>query len=130
MDKLTLYFDRNVGKRFPYALSKLDPPAEIRWHQGERFPQEMADDVWLERVLKQNWVVLSQDLKFHLIDTERLAIEQHRGRCFYLPGAQDGRWKTFCAFTKAHEKILELSVSTPAPFIFDFSSSGRYKRLL
>lgn len=130
MDKLTLYFDRNVGRRLPSALSKLRPPADIRWHQGERFKQDMPDDVWLEIVANRNWIVLTQDLKFHVLEAERQAINQHSVRCFYLPGANDGMWQTLCTLTRIHRKILELSVSTPAPFIFAFSVSGRYKRIL
>lgn len=130
MDSLTLYFDRNVGKRLPHALSKLRPPAEIRWHQGERLPHAMDDDVWLEIVAKRNWVVLTQDLHFHLNASEHLAIKQHGVRCFYLPGATDGMWQTLCVFIRIHKKILELSELTPAPFIFAFSKSGRYKRIL
>lgn len=130
MDKLTLYFDRNVGKRLPSALSKLRAPAEIRWHQKEGFAADLPDDVWLETVAKRNWVVLTQDYDLHIEENERLAILQHSARCFYLPGAQDGMWKTLCTFTRIHGKILELSMSTPAPFIFAFSASGRYKRVL
>jgi PIN like domain len=130
MDKLTLYFDRNVGKRLPSALSKLRPPAEIRWHQGEGLAHDLPDDVWLERVAKRNWVVLTQDMRFHVNESEHQAVRQHAVRCFYLPGAQDGMWQTLCTFTRIHKKILELSVSTPAPFIFAFSASGRYKRIL
>ena len=130
MDKLTLYFDRNVGKRLPSALSKLRPPADIRWHQGEGFAQNLPDDVRLEAVARRNWIVLTQDLKLHVLESERQAIMQHSARCFYLPGANDGLWQTLCTVTRIHKKILQLSLSTPAPLIFAFSANGRHKRVL
>ncbi len=130
MDKLTFYFDRNVGKRLPYALAKLNPPIDIRWQQGEAYAQDMPDDVWLELVATKNWIVLSQDKKFHRIDAEIEAIKQHGAKCFYIPGANSPMWDTACSFVRLHKQMIELAKVTPAPFIISFSVNGRWKRLL
>ncbi|TNF20892.1 MAG: hypothetical protein EP318_09215 [Rhodobacteraceae bacterium] len=124
MDKLTLYFDRNFGKRLPNALAKLRAPAEIRWHQGQGFPQNMPDDEWMEIVGEKDWVVLTQDIKFHLINHEIEAVRQHGIRCFYFPDGNSGMWKTLCTFIKCHNKILELSHETQPPFIFRVHGNG------
>lgn len=127
MDELTFYFDRNFGKRLPNALCKLKPPVAIRWHQGERFAQNMADDEWMEKVGARNWIVLTQDLKFHLIEHEIEALKQHNIRCFYFPDAQVGMWKTLGVFMKSHERIIQLAHSHKAPFIFKVQSNGAVK---
>lgn len=130
MDALTLYFDRNFGKRLPNALYKLRPPVKIRWHQGERFAQDMADDEWMEKVGAQNWIVLTQDLKLHLIEHEIQALKQHNIRCFYFPDAQIGMWKTLGIFMRTHERIIALAQSHEAPFIFKVQNNGSIKPVL
>lgn len=130
MDKLTLYFDRNFGKRIPYALSRMNPPMEIRWHDGERFPQNMPDDQWLEIAGKNNWIVLTQDLKFHLIDHEIAAVRQHQVGCFYFPSSNYGIWKTTCAFIRFHQRVLALASEVPRPFIFEFKGTGKLVTVL
>lgn len=127
MDELTLYFDRNFGKRLPNALSKLRPPVGIKWHQGQGFRQDMPDDEWMEIVGEKDWIVLTQDLKFHLIEHEIEAVKQHGIRCFYFPDANVGMWKTLCTFLKAHKRITELASTTPAPFIYRVQLNGAIK---
>lgn len=130
MDQLVFYFDRNFGKRLPNALSKLRPPVQIRWHQGERFRGDMPDDEWLEIVGKKNWIVLTQDVKFHLIEHEIAAVKQHSVKCFYFPGANDGMWSTLCSFTRFHGKMMGLANTTNAPFIFQVKGNGQIKQVL
>ncbi len=130
MAPLVLYFDRNFGKRIPGALSKLRPPFEVRWHQGEGFPQNMPDDEWLEVVSKKNWIVFTQDIKFHIIEHEAEAIKQHAARCIYFPGANDGMWKKLCLFFRYHEKVMRAVEGEAPPYIFELSGSGRLEKRL
>lgn len=130
MDKLTFCFDRNVGKRLPNALSKLRAPVEIRWHQGEGFKQDLEDDAWLTTVGQRNWIVVSQDRKFHVIDAELEAIKQHSVKCFYFPDASEGMWNTLCLFTRHHKQMISICRSHDAPFIFSLGRTGKPKRIL
>lgn len=129
MDQLVFYFDRNFGKRLPGALSKLRPPIEIRWHQGEGFRGDMPDDEWLEIVGQKGWVVLTQDQKFHLIDHEIEAIKHHSVKCFYFPGANDGMWKTLCAFIRFHAKMINSANRCEASFIQEVKANGQIKTI-
>lgn len=130
MDKLTFYFDRNIGKRLPNALSKLRPPIDVRWHQGEGFKDDLADDVWLEMVGRKDWIVITQDYQFHVVDAEVEAVRQHSVKCFYLPGASDGMWNSLCLFVRLHKQMISLCHSNAAPFIFSFSKTGKPRRIL
>lgn len=125
MDQLTFFFDRNFGTRLPKAFRRMNPPMEIRWHQDEGFRQSSPDDEWLGQV-KPDWIILSQDRKWHRVETERAAIKQHNLRCFYIPGASETRWYSLCIFARIHEKLMELSRDAPAPFIFDASRNGKF----
>lgn len=129
MDKLTFYFDRNIGKRLPEALCHLRAPFEVTWHNQQGFRHDMPDDEWMEIVGKKNWVVVSQDYKFHLEEFENFAVKQHMIRCFYLPDTGAKVWNTFCAFVRAHEKLMALCKIEPAPFIFDLKSTGRLMKV-
>ena len=129
MDTLTLYFDRNFGKRIPYALSRMRPPVEIRWHDGERFPPDMPDDEWLSIAGAKNWIVLTQDLKFHLIEHEIEAVKQHAVGCFYFPSSNYGLWETLCAFLRFHSRVIEKASEHPGPYIYEFKGTGKLETI-
>jgi len=73
----TLYFDRNVGKSIPEALWLLGihtvhhntKRSAVGLRESEKqktlFAQNEKDDVWLEFVGKKDWLVFTQDRKFH-----------------------------------------------------------------
>jgi hypothetical protein len=107
----------------------MNPPVEIRWHQGERFAQSMPDDEWLAIVGAKNWVVLSQDRKFHVRENEARAIKQHAIRCFYLPCASDDRWISLCHFVKRHAKLQEFAECKAPPFIYELKNNGQLYRV-
>lgn len=125
MGKLTFYFDRNLGKRMPEALIHLKAPFDVRWHKGEKFADDMPDDEWMAIVGAKGWIVLSQDFKFHKPEFEYEAVKQHSIKCFYLPDATARTWKTLCALTRSHERMMQRCLSTPAPFIFRLNANGR-----
>ena len=97
----------------------------IRWHQEQLFAKDMPDDEWMEIVGPRGWVVLSQDRKFHVRENELLAVKQHNIRCFYLPCASDDRWVSLCHIVRRHEKMMELAVTIPPPFIYELKGNGR-----
>ncbi|TPM35618.1 hypothetical protein FJ967_19635 [Mesorhizobium sp. B2-3-4] len=73
----------------------------IRWHQEMGFAHDMPDDEWMEPVGAAQWVVLSQDRKWHEIEVEAQAVRQHGLRCFICPALIDGKhWQALCSATK------------------------------
>ena len=129
MGQLTFYFDRNVGTRLPAALNGLRPPFRVAWHQNQGFAADLPDDEWMHIVGPRQWVVVSQDRKFHKMENELAAVRQHSLRCFYLPCASDGTWATLCNIIRAHERMMEIARSQPAPFIYDLRRNGRLYRV-
>jgi hypothetical protein len=104
----------------------MQPPVTVKWHQGQSFPQSMPDDEWLSIVGPRNWVVLSQDRKWHTIEAEAAAIKQHKIRCFYMPCASEHRWVSMCSFVRRYEKMMDLATNEPAPFIYELKTNGRF----
>jgi hypothetical protein len=111
--------------KLPQALLHLDPPFGVRWHQKEGFPGNMPDDDWLAVVGPKGWIVVGQDWKFHVRESELLAIKQHSVKCFYLPASGSTKWESFCRMIRSHSQMLEKAANEPAPFIYDLKASGR-----
>ncbi len=125
MGELTFYFDRNFGKRFPYALHSLRAPVGIEWHNRQRFKDSMPDDEWLAIVGDRDWIVFSHDRKFHTEATETAAIIQHKVGCFYLPAASGSPWRKAKAFFRKFDRIKALAETSPKPFIYDVKENGQ-----
>jgi hypothetical protein len=143
VEKLVFYFDRNVGRRLPEAfkLLKLQNVWNVVHHHTRRgdvgmredspkqplFEDFASDDAWLEFVGKQGWIVFTQDRKFHTdgYEVEMSAIKQFNVGCFYLWGAEANAEKKALSFLKALAEIREAIKTTPKPFIYDISKSGK-----
>jgi hypothetical protein len=105
------------------------PPFLVKWHQDEGFAQGMEDDQWMAIVGPRKWVVFSQDRKFHLLPNEILAVKQHSIRCFYMPMANEDRWKSLCHIAWRWEKMQELARNESDPFIFEMKSNRQFYRI-
>jgi len=127
VDKLTFYFDRNFGKRFPEALWRADPPFHIEFHHSprNRFPPETPDDEWLSLVGSKGWFAFSHDRKWHEEQPALLAIKQYKIGCFYLWGAESPTWDKMCFFVKHQSSIVDAARGTPRPFVFNVNKAGR-----
>ena len=129
MGKLTFFFDRTFGTRLPSVLRSMDPPMHIRWHQDQGFALQMPDDEWMNVVGPAQWVVVSQDRKWHTVEAEAAAIKQHGLRCFYFPCASESRWVSLEHFMRRHERMQHLSRTIAAPFIFHLKNNGQFYRV-
>ena len=130
---MTFYFDRNFGKRFPEAVRTARPPFAVEFHNDPRckfrFRDATPDDEWLSTVAAEGWVVFSHDRKFHTLLPEIAAIKQYSAGCFYLPGANSRTWDKMQYFMRWFDGIKTRVDTTAKPFIFDLSTSGRFKRI-
>jgi hypothetical protein len=130
VESLILYFDRCIGKKVPEALSRLTCPFQVRWHQGEKFPQDLDDDIWLQTVGAQNWIVISHDAKWHNETAAAEAIRQHSIKCFYLYGSTSLMFFKLKSLTHNWEKISHKIKSEKGPFIYRVSVHNRLSKVL
>jgi hypothetical protein len=141
---LTLYFDRNVGRKVPEALQLLGLKNVIHHHtprthlglkpiKGQKglFADNETDDSWLKFVGEKGWIVLTQDSKFHKkgFENELSAIKQFNVGCFYIWGAEAPRWDKMIALCKAYENIVDASNVTAKPFIYSCSKGGSLSQI-
>ena len=143
MAKPRLYFDRNVGRCVPEALRLLG--LDVIHHNTPRsflglknlgkqrtlFADKERDDVWLEYVGTQGWIVFTQDRKFHKegFENEMSAIKQFNVGCFYIWGAEATRWEKMKALCRGLDAMLVAASLTTKPFIFDVNRHGKLKSI-
>jgi hypothetical protein len=127
VDAIVFFFDRTFGTKLPRALHSLKCPFLVKWHQDEGFRDNTPDDEWMNVVGPRKWICLSQDRKWHLNQSELLAVKQHSMKCFYLPNAD--RWVTLCQLASRHQKIMELSRTHAGPFVFDMKGNRQFYRI-
>ena len=139
-NSLGIYFDRNIGTSIPEALRQLGltyvyhhhiSPAKCGErprpeHKGALFAPDEKDDVILRFCGARNWVVVSQDYKYHLLDNERDAIKDASVGVFYVWGASATKWETFRLLSQVFPRLLVLARDTPKPFIYRIASNGRF----
>ena len=126
---MILFFDRNIGKGIPEALRLLELPVKIEAHH-DHFDQAEKDDVWLSVVGRQGWIVISQDYKFHEIQSELEAFRQHEVGCFYVWGAEAAKWDTMRTFAKAYDKIVQEAARAIRPFAFKVEKRGNLNEII
>lgn len=107
----------------------MQPPFKVKWHQEQGFAQDLDDDKWMAIVGPAKWVVFSQDRKFHLLPNEILAVKQHSIRCFYMPMANEDRWKSLCHIAWRWEKMQEIARNEAAPFIYEMRGNRQFYKV-
>jgi hypothetical protein len=127
---ITFYFDRCFGKRFPKAIEYVRPPFDVQYHDKLRFPQEMEDDKWLEKVGMEGWIVLSHDAKWHNEAAAAMAIKQFNIGCFYLHGASEQTWYKLRLFTINFRRIETICQNEVRPFIYKVTGSNRFHKII
>ena len=121
---MILFFDRDVGIRFPKALLELRFPTPVEYHQ-KYFEIDAKDDAWMPSVGNRGWILVGHDSKHHLEPVELSALKQYRMGCFYLWGSKAKRWEKMLCFLRAYQAILKADESTPRPYIYRVSQTGR-----
>ena len=123
---MILFFDRSVGVGIPQILQdrRLRFPVQVEYHEAH-FPIDEPDDQWLPIVGNWGWTFMGHDSSYHVKPAELSAIKQYSVGCFYLWDAESPRWEKLRCFARAYDDILEKETTTPKPFIYRISRTGR-----
>lgn len=112
---MTLFCDRNIGKRIPEALGRLG--LCVVWHD-DIFPQDTPDDALLERVGREGWLFVTRDMRFLTVTSQRRALIDHQVACFVLHKAASlRRWDTVRIIALHWDHIVSASGEEPRPFL-------------
>jgi hypothetical protein len=112
---VTLFCDRNLGRRVPDALKLLGLPVE---KHDDHFPQDEKDETLLRELGKRQWVMVTGDEKLTRNQSALTALSDHRARCFVLAGAgHRPRWYAVRIIARNWDRIEELVADEPPPFL-------------
>lgn len=102
----------------------------MRFHDGEGFRHDMADDEWLNIVGPKGWIVCSHDAKWQNESAARKAIEQHKIGCFYLWGASSIGFFKMKSLAHNYDKIAKICATEKRPFIYRVTAGNRLRKVL
>jgi hypothetical protein len=127
-EDLTFFVDRCLGRRLCQALRAAGFNAE---HKDDHFEDSTEDAVWMLEVGERRWVVLTRDTRIRFRPHERETIIKANLRFFSLQTkrGKDGRrgitGEEMAEIILANmEKVVEMALATPAPFIAGIYRSG------
>jgi len=113
---VTLFCDRNLGRKVPDALKLLGLPVE---KHDDHFPQDEKDETLLRELGKRQWVMVTDDEKLTRNQSALTALSDHRARCFVLAGAgHRPRWYAVRIIARNWDRIEELVANQAAPFLY------------
>lgn len=105
-------------------------PFEVRSHDEEGFPANMADDAWLNIVGEKKWIVCSHDTKWQHESAAMKAIQQHKIGCFYLYGAGSIGFFKLKSLAHNYDKMIAVCRDVKPPFIYRVTAGNRLKKVL
>ena len=123
---MTLFFDRNVGRKFPQALRLLG--LDVVWHD-ERFGPTTSDEDWLLEAGRNDWVVITHDSNFVNNEAERRAVIDAQVRCLVMSGGSARLWDKARAIATSWGRIGQIIATEHPPYIWRRRPSGRWVRL-
>ena len=93
----------------------------------DHFPKDEEDRVWLAKVGKLHWVVLTKDKRIRYRPLEKEALMTSEARVFILVAGNLRGTEIAEAFRQAMPRIYSLLHSQPSRFIASVTQSGAVK---
>jgi predicted nuclease of predicted toxin-antitoxin system len=114
--------DRSLGRKLAAALTEAGFPAVTH---DSIFPDDATPDtIWLARVGKEEWLVITKDKLIRKRPLEREALIEARVRAFVFSGGNMSGVEMAEVIIGCANKLLRIAASTPAPFVARITGSG------
>lgn len=102
--------------------------ADVR-HAGDAFPFGTADVLWLTEAGKKRWIVLTRDQRIRQRRLERESLMGARVAAFAFTGGQATALETAQAIVPLLQKMANMAISEPKPFLYTFGASGHLSKI-
>ncbi len=103
-----------------------DAGAKIEVH-SDHFSGSTTDEVWLEKVGREGWVVLTSDKNISRRKIELLAVVSAKVKVFIVTSEGLTGMGMATLFVSALEKMKRMAKNTPGPFIARVYKDGSVK---
>ena len=122
-DPFTIFLDENHcnNKAILALLDEVGVPVE---RHLQHFPPGTRDEVWLQVVGKNGWVLLTTDKRIRYRAAEKMAVEMHSVRMFYFSKNMMSGAEMAAALRKALPRIRRLYELQLPPFCAAITRSG------
>lgn len=104
-------------------------PVQMLKHAGGAIPFGATDDIWLNECGKNGWIVLTRDKHIRRRRLEREALKASGVAAFALTSGAATAAETANTIERLLQKLVNMSVSEPKPFLFTFGLSGRLTKV-
>ena len=95
-------------------------------HLTELVSEDAEDEVWLPRVGKEEYILITRDLNIRRRPRELSALREHKVGAFFLGGKNQDRWQIIQQVVRNWIRIKELAEHTRKPFAFRVPPSGTH----
>ncbi len=123
LDDFILYLDENLDNCKPILEALLTSQVQHHRHR-DHFPRGTPDEVWLQFVAEQSWVVLTKDKRNRYNEIERAAMRRYRVREFYFGSGNFTGAEMAQALTMAIPQMRALVREYSPPMVGSIARSG------
>src|SRR6266849_4192619 len=122
-EEFVLYLDENLcnAKAILSVLSRLGVKHE---RHLSHFPHGTPDEVWLPKVGKEKWALLTADKRIRYNLLEKKALAEHNVMEFVFASGNMSGEEMAAALELALAKIVRLTVRQDPPFVAAITRSG------
>lgn len=118
-------FDENLPRDFSTGLRYLGEDVE---HVLDHFDQGTTDIEILQFVGKNDYFLITKDIRIRYNQGEIDALRKHRVGAFFLVGKNMKMWDIVRQLINSWENIKEIAATESRPFIYKLRRSGKPAR--
>lgn len=121
-DGTVFFIDRSLGIE-PIRTALIEQGLTVEIHD-DHFKRDEEDRVWLNRVGKRGWVVLTKDQRLRYRPIEIAALRSSHARVFVLTAGNLRGSEIVVVFVSALQRIFKILRSLSGPFVACISKSA------
>ena len=118
---MRFFFDENLGLRLSDGLKAF---GEDTCHVLEYFERGTADEVWLQYIGEQGWLLITVDKRIRRRPLEKDALKKNHVGAFFLGGKSMSRWDRIRQIVRAWHRMTEIAEKEKRPFAYQVNYHG------
>jgi hypothetical protein len=126
-EQAVFYLDESIHSRLLADRIRV-AGATVR-HPGDAFPFGTPDDIWLAECGANGWIVLTRDQHIRRRPLELASLRTAYVAAFAFTAGQATALETADAVELLLQKMVNISVSVPRPFLYTFGLGARLTRV-
>lgn len=119
---MRFFVDANLSPQLARGLREFGQDVV---HLKEHFPEDEADEVWLQFIGEQGWRLITRDDRIRWKPAQKQALRRHKVGAFFLGGKDLTRWQLIEQVVRNWTRLQELSSAKKPPFAYRVPPHGR-----